>query len=110
MTSADQPIDDLRRDIEASYDLVAARELPEVEPPPTEKPYEPDRDRERVRGRIAYGLLALIAALTITLMVMAIRGTSLDDLTKLHAIILTPLITLTSGIVGFYFGAQTKRD
>jgi len=38
------------------------------------------------------------------------RGTSLDDLTKLHAILLTPLITLTSGIVGFYFGAQTRRD
>jgi len=110
MSSSEPEKDDLRRDIENAYDLVAAREIPESEPPPTEKPYEPDRDRERVRGRIAYGLLTLIAGLTITLVVMAMRGTSLDDLTKLHAILLTPLITLTSGIVGFYFGAQTKRD
>jgi len=110
VTPPEDQKDDLRRDVETASDLVAARELPEDEPPPTEKPYEPDRDRERVRGRIAYGLLALIAALTITLMVMAIRGTSLDDLTKLHAIVLTPIITLTSGIVGFYFGAQTRRD
>ena len=95
-------------DVTGDFDLAA-----EEEPGPEErldaKPYDPDQDRERVRGRIAYGLLALIAGLTITLMVLGALGRSIDDLTKLHAIILTPLITLTSGIVGFYFGAQTKR-
>jgi hypothetical protein len=100
------PTDD---DLTGDFDL-AARERPGPEAPVDEEPYDPDQDRERVRGRIAYGLLALIAGLTITLMVLGAMGRSLDDLTKLHAIILTPLITLTSGIVGFYFGAQTKRD
>lgn len=93
--------------IKAIEDL--SREVPGTAAQPILEPYNPDRDRERVRGRIAFALVALIAVLTISSYVMVFFfGRSVDDIAKLNAMIASPLIALTSGIIGFYFGAQTR--
>jgi uncharacterized membrane protein YuzA (DUF378 family) len=96
-------------DDEHTWDLVAAQESPQPVPAPRVEPYNPDRDREAVRSRIAIGLLLLIGALSLGTIGLYLAGRSLDDIAKLYGLVVSPLIALTSGIVGFYFGAESRR-
>ena len=76
---------------------------------PIELKYDPEPERERVRGRIAQ-------ALTIGVLVIAILASSLlaggalerDDLEPLQ-VFYTPLITLTGTALGFYFGGLDRK-
>jgi hypothetical protein len=87
------------------------KEIPGPSPVADRSPYDPARDRERVRGLIAGGLLVLIALLTVASYALAITGKrSVDDIAKLYGLVVSPLLALTSGVVGFYFAAQTRRD
>jgi hypothetical protein len=99
-----------REDVADAFETLGS-EVPGPPPVAEERPYNPDRDREKMRGRIASGLLVLIGALTIASYALAVLGArSVDDVAKLHGLIVSPLLALTSGIVGFYFGTQTRRD
>ncbi len=102
-------IDSPRADVERSWEQLASEEIPEVPPEPEVTPYDPARSREVVRGLIAGGLLALIALLSVGAVVLVLLGRTIDDVAKLYGLVVTPLITLTSGIVGFYFGAESRR-
>ncbi len=95
----------------AEADLAGEGEVPGPSKQPLEKPYNPDRVRENIRGTIAIALLVLIALMTVASYAIALWGVrSIDDIGKLHALVVSPLFALTSGVVGFYFGAQSRRD
>jgi hypothetical protein len=95
--------------IEPAWDLTA-RETPQPVSPAHTEPYSPDRNREIVRSIIAGGLLLLIALLSGSAVVLYLLGRSLDDIAKLYGLVVTPVITLTSGIIGFYFAAEARRS
>lgn len=72
-------------------------------------PYDRVRAHDRVRAGIAGGLILLVAALTITSYVAVLASDrSLDDIAKLHGIVVAPLLTMTGGIIGFYFAQRDK--
>jgi hypothetical protein len=71
------------------------------------KAYDPAKDQENARRRLAYGLLALLA-----LIVVGLLGATFGDListteTKdLAGVILSPVVVLVGTALGFYFGGQ----
>ncbi|MDQ6725696.1 MAG: hypothetical protein M3066_05975 [Actinomycetota bacterium] len=68
-------------------------------------PYDPSQDRERLRGILAGGLLALLAAVAIG-SVAALIFSEIDS-AKLKEILVgvfTPLLGVFGTITGFYFG------
>ncbi len=71
--------------------------------------YDPARDREKVRGRIAVGLTALFGILVLVLLGATIGGSlTLDDLAKLAGVLLSPVSGLLGAVTGFYYGAQSN--
>jgi len=74
-------------------------------PPPTitTEPWTPARQQEGVRTAVVMMLVVatILAYGSIAVWVMA-GGASLDDAAKLAGL-LTPLVALTGGAVGFYF-------
>ncbi len=73
------------------------------------RPYDPARDREWVRGLIAALMTGVFCAVILVLAVEALRGSNIDDLAKLSAVILTPVSGLLGAVVGFYYGEQSHR-
>jgi hypothetical protein len=74
-------------------------------------PYDPSRDRERLRGTLAKLLLALLAVVAIgpvaALIFSQIDGAALKDIL---AGVFTPLLGVFGTITGFYFGnAQASQ-
>jgi hypothetical protein len=67
--------------------------------------YDPAEDREKVRGRIAGGLVALLAVLTLVPTAAVIFGTSADDLKTILEVVLPPVVALCGSALGFYYGA-----
>lgn len=71
--------------------------------------YDPARDREKVRGRIAMALIVLLIAL-ISLLFLAILASVVQvaDLDKIVATVLTPIMGIVGTVIGFYFGEKSK--
>jgi ferric-dicitrate binding protein FerR (iron transport regulator) len=101
--------DSARADVQRGWEKLASEEIPEAAPQPALEPYDPARSRETVRSLIAAGLLTLIALLSVGAVVLVLLGHGIDDVAKLYGLVVTPVITLTSGVVGFYFGAESRR-
>lgn len=74
-------------------------------------PYDPSRDRERLRGRLAVLLLVLLALIAAGSVAAIIAGQI--DSAKLKDIlggVFTPLLAVFGTITGFYFGnAQASQ-
>jgi hypothetical protein len=72
--------------------------------------YNPDRDREHVRGLIAGGLLALVFLMVGGAFVMVAWGgkEQLEAAEKILGIVWGPIVALVSAATGFYFGAQSS--
>ncbi|MFM7690092.1 MAG: hypothetical protein ACKPAC_11645 [Alphaproteobacteria bacterium] len=72
-------------------------------------PYDPAQDREKVRGWIASALIILLIGL-ISLLFVAIlfRMVRVDDLDKIVATVLTPIMGIVGTVIGFYFGEKSK--
>lgn len=70
-------------------------------------PYNPAKDREDARRRLAYGLLGLLAAIVAALLGANFAGwISLAETKDLAAAILSPIVVLVGTALGFYFGGQ----
>jgi hypothetical protein len=82
----------------------AVDELPNVR-----TPYDPGRDREAWRGRLAGGLIALFAVTMIASFVLAgLAGATTEEINGLLDRFLGPLVALTGSAIGFYFGGKTR--
>ena len=75
---------------------------------PLTRPYDPRPAREKVRGRIALLLLALLAGtilLTFATLWFGIFDASAAK--ELLAVLLAPLVGLVGAATGFYYGGKT---
>jgi hypothetical protein len=76
-------------------------------PRPREVPVQVQVVREGMRGRIAIGLLLVIAgAATGAFMASALHWASPPDLKDLLIEVYNPLIGLFGAVIGFYFGSM----
>ncbi len=58
-----------------------------------------------VGARTTGWLIALVAVLTIASYLAALTGVrTIDEIGKLHGLVVTPLLTIASVMIGFYFG------
>lgn len=96
----------------AALDLTAEPEArPAASPRPFQaEPYDPSRDQEGVRANVSYILLGLI----IGFVVLAFLGVlakwlDIDTVTKLAAVLFSPIIGLFGAVMGFYFGEKQGR-
>lgn len=72
-------------------------------------PYDPAEDREKIRGRIAIALISLLIGLISLLFVAILVGVvQIDDLDKIVATVLTPILGIVGAVIGFYFGGKSK--
>lgn len=92
------------------YDFTAE---PDASPPPA--PTLGDKvslRRERVRGWVAGGLIALLVGLEAALLVVAVlkvRPFTSDFFALLLTGLLTPVVTLVGAVLGFYFGEKAGK-
>jgi len=72
-------------------------------------PYEPTRDRERVRGLLAAALIGLLSIVIIGLFVAVLAGRlTIAELGQLAAVTISPIVGLLGAVLGFYFGEQAR--
>ncbi len=94
--------------VQGALDLTVAPS--EHDPRTQREPYDPAKDRERVRGRLAQWLLLLLAAVIAVVLGGLLAGRfSIEDVVKLAAVVLSPLVGLLGAVVGFYYGEQSRR-
>ncbi len=78
---------------------------------PHREPYDPSRDRERVRGVVALLMIGLLIGIVIAMIGGLITGyLSADATEKVAAVILSPVVGLLGAVLGFYYGEQSRRD
>ena len=104
----------LRTELEAERQRRFLRRLFGLRPPPAE---DTEKTREKMRGRLAVGLVfALVALMGLTFVYLLILSRGFEQLTTddLIALIpmvgttlLTPLVGLIGAVMGFYYGGQT---
>ena len=72
-------------------------------------PYDPAQDREKVRGWIASALIILLIGLISILFLAILLGmVKVDDLDKIVATVLTPIMGIVGTVIGFCFGEKSK--
>ena len=70
-------------------------------------PYNPEPEREQVRGWLAKGLLLLVASEALAFVILALTSCApLDDIKELVGLILSPTIAFASAATGFYFASN----
>lgn len=83
-------------------------ELPDdrgLAPAREDRPYRPDRERERIRGWLALALACMLAAvLLVSWGEFAVGTRSVDEIADMLQATLAPLIGLVGAATGFYFG------
>lgn len=78
--------------------------------PPTVR-YNPDKDRERVRGVIARILVLLLVAVVLVAMVAAfVVPASDEDFREILNILIPPIVALVGSVTGFYFGQKSSSS
>ncbi len=79
--------------------------------PPTEGgKYDPTRDREKVRGRVAVALVGLLAVLTIGALAGVLAGASADNIKSVLEVTVPPVVALCGSALGFYYASASGRD
>jgi hypothetical protein len=79
---------------------------------PRKEPFDPEPGRERLRGWIVValvGVLSLVVALSFLLFWLSPRPAG--ELRDLLLVLVPPVTSLVSAVVGFYYGSSTRgRD
>lgn len=117
--ATDTPVDLTARGAPAPPSVEIRAEKIDFQP----KPYDPTRDRETIRGRIALwlvwtlvGLIAatfVFAAATVLICGSASCNAQTKDLEAVKVVVqllLTPLVGLVGAVAGFYFGEKSGKD
>jgi hypothetical protein len=77
-------------------------------PRPKPKLEDIERDREKARRWLAYGLLSLLSVTVLSLLVADFaRWIDLNDTKDLATAILAPIVVLTGTVLAFYFGGNS---
>ncbi|MFM2345219.1 MAG: hypothetical protein RLZZ210_1833 [Pseudomonadota bacterium] len=75
--------------------------------------YDPRPEDDKARRRITYGLVILLSSVLLIMLATFIffdyQGKNTSNLEKLSTILLTPLITIVSSAIGYYFGSQSNK-
>lgn len=74
--------------------------------PIQEKVYDLEAEQDKVRGRLAQGLLLLLAVTALT--ILGLLGAHHID-GQAAGIVLSPVVALTGTALGFYFGGKGTR-
>jgi len=77
-------------------------------PAPEERPFDPTRAREVMRGAIALALLSTLFLLLVAAHYTYWKSSEVkyDDYMKLLNLVFTPVVALVSTAIGFYFGER----
>ena len=82
---------------------------PMLPQPQLGKNYDPTRDRERVRGGLAIGLLSVFSLLVMACLIMIWSTGRRDDVAVYLNLVLNPMVALVGTTLGFYFGGQQTK-
>lgn len=86
-------------------------ELPRHSSPlvPSDKPYDPNEDRESVRSVVAVTLLVLLfGTVVFSFLVLMAKLIPFSELKDLLTIVFGPIITLLGAVTGFYYGEKSR--
>jgi hypothetical protein len=83
---------------------------PAMPPPPPTKYYDPMKDREKMRGKIALVLVAILGIVVVGSLVALSFGAEISTLKELLGFILGPVVALVGSVTGFYFGGINASD
>ena len=90
-------------DLSAEIPPAARRQIPTA-------PYNPEPERERMRGWIALSLLAMLAVVLLLAFISMWAGMKAEVLQTVLTIIFGPLVTLVSAATGFYYGTRSSSS
>ena len=78
-------------------------------PSPEVKPYDPEPQREKLRGYLAGGLVLLLAVIVLLAFgTMWSKWASEAEIKDLLSTIFPPLVALAGTAIGFYFGGRAR--
>ncbi len=96
-----------------SVDFSSTQTLPAVDqqtiPPIPTSAFDPEPQRERIRGWIALALLGMLALVLLAFISMWV-GMNAEVLRTVLTIIFGPLVTLVSAATGFYYGSRSSSS
>jgi len=73
---------------------------------PELRPFDPEPQRERLRGWIAIGLLAMLALVLLCSFISLWLKIDNESLRNVLTILVGPLVALVSAATGFYYGSR----
>lgn len=103
------PGEDLDSSSEIYFDQDASGDVPSVEPPTEGEKYDASKDRETVRGRLAGGLVGLLALLTVSALGGVLAGADSQSVRSILEVIVPPVVALCGSALGFYY-ASARDD
>jgi hypothetical protein len=77
-------------------------EDPPVRPPQVAEPPE----RERVRSRLAFCLVLLLATVVLASLGAVIVGVNRDNVQSISDVVLPPVVALCGTVIGFYYASS----
>ena len=78
---------------------------------PVAKRYDPTQDREKLRGKIAIGVLSLLGTMVVgPFVLIGCHALGLAEVKDLLTITYGPIVTLAGTAMGFYFGASKSKQ
>ena len=88
---------------------LSSTESPQSEWSPTADTYDPNPQREQVRGTIAWVLLGIFGmTILFAFIAVARKWTDYDNIKDMLGILLPPITGLVGSAIGFYFGRGTE--
>lgn len=67
-----------------------------------------DRQREKIRGRLAFSLVGLLSVVCVFMGFIAYNKGDSGAFEMIKDSIFSPLVVLVTSVVSFYFGAKSK--
>ncbi len=90
-------------------DVDLTAEAPQSEWNPSADSYDPNPQREQVRGTIAWVLLGIFGLTILFAFIgVAFQWTEYDNIKDMLGILLPPITGLVGSAIGFYFGRGTE--
>lgn len=94
-----------------AVDLASTQPPPAVEPSrnvPEGERFDPEPQRELIRGKIALRLLWMLAGVLLLAFISMWFKMDTETLRTVLTIIFGPLVTLVSAATGFYYGSRSS--
>lgn len=73
-----------------------------------DKPYDPSKDREKIRGIIALILVCCLFTIVLFALILILTRVDIEKIKDTLELILSPVVGLVGAVTGFYFGEKQK--